>query len=304
MSANSPHLRAKDATLKMTAFTDADRTMLGHIITVVEQLCRMRSGNAGEVACLNAVIAALNSTSVTGLSASGTAFACRCIWPLREMGGTHMNPIAFISGKHRTATAEYDGTMTVRLMYGYHEFYNPGAAGQYLVQVWSLGPVEHREVWDRSASYHVFRDFISFPTAVRRLKLAGSGVRFQASVSAAEQIPCSFTHDDVPATPWFEGWGDGDGRLLNGRNLERGYRMGIFHDEIPMICDLCGRDLAAQLYMVHGRLIDSGIYADMCVPCAARLGRGVGRNKGRLYTRHENGGWLCVAGFSFRPQAA
>jgi hypothetical protein len=58
------------------------------------------------------------------------------------------------------------------------------------------------------------------------------------------------------------------------------------------------------MYMINSRLIGSGIDADLCVPCAARQSRGVGRGRGRLYMRHENGGWFCVAGFSSRPRAA
>ncbi|MBE0644333.1 MAG: hypothetical protein IH600_09665 [Bacteroidetes bacterium] len=108
----------------------------------------------------------------------------------------------------------------------------------------------------------------------------------------------------TPATSWHEGWSEIDWRLLNARNLERGYRTLSFHDEVPMFCDLCGRELATQLYMVHSRLINSGIHADLCVPCAARKSRGVGHGRGRLFMRHENGGWFCVAGFSFRPQTA
>jgi hypothetical protein len=278
--------------------------MLRDLITLTEQLRRMRSGNRIETACLDSSIAALHRTLETGIPMTGTTFNFCCIWPCRQMGNEFMNPIAMIGTGRRTTATGSHGASTINLRYGYHDFYSPTASTGHLVQVWSFGSETQREIWNQSSHFLVYPDFISFPTAVRRLKLGGSGVHINASVFAADQIPCSFTHDDTPATSWYDGWRDGDERLLNGRNLERGYRTGLFHDENPMFCDLCGRDLASQLYMVHGRLIHSVIHADMCVPCAARQGRGVGRGRGRLYMRHENGGWFCAAGFSFRPQTA
>jgi hypothetical protein len=301
----SPNRKTSAAERGKSAMTDADRTMLRDLITLTTQLRRMRYGNEHESACLGVVIDALDRMCRTGRPLTGASFGFLCIWPSQRMGRKYLNPIAMIGADVPRNAKSDKGIYTIGLSFGYHDYFSWSAADGYLVQCWKFGPSKvERTAWDASHRMLGHQDFISFTTAVRRLKLAGSGVHVRASIHLPETNPCVFTCDDTLTPRWHEDWSDEEWRLVERRNIELGYRTRLFHGETPMFCDLCGRDLAAQMYMINSRLIGSGIDADLCVPCAARQSRGVGRGRGRLYMRHENGGWFCVAGFSSRPRAA
>ncbi len=275
--------------------------MLQDIMTLTEQIRRARSAHGAETASIDRVIHALRCARETGMPLTATNFSFHCVWPHREIGERVATPVACIATKPVPGTAAFSA---VALFYYYHYYLTSGIEDFRCVQTWCFGPKMMREAWDRNSYFLRHRDFITFHTAVRRMMLEGSEVSINAAILADGQLPSSFTYRDTPASTRYEGWNEAARRLLNGRDLERGYRRPLFHDDVPIVCDLCGREFSSQLYLVHGRLIDGRILADMCVPCAARLGRGVGRDRGRLYARHENGGWFCVAGFSFRPTTA
>lgn len=301
----SPNQKTPAAGRGKPAMSDADRSMLRDLITLTTQIQRMRHANAHESACLRVLIEALERMCVTGKPLTGVSFGFLCIWPSQRIGRRLLDPIATIGSSVPEAAKSDNGIYTIGLSFGYHNFLSLSAKESYFVQTWKFGPSEAEgKSWDASHRMLGHQDFISFTTAVRRVKLAGSGLHVRANVDVPEANPCHFTCDDSFKPSWYTGWSDDEWRLVMRRNTELGYRMKLFHEETPMFCDLCGRDLSAQMYMINSRLIGSGIDADLCIPCAARQSRGVGRERGRLYMRHENGGWFCVAGFSSRPRAA
>lgn len=85
-------------------------------------------------------------------------------------------------------------------------------------------------------------------------------------------------------------------------DMERAKQHNVYFSSPPDACDLCGRSLGQEKYM-----IDCGIkgvpqgWACMCADCFSTHGRGIGWGTGQLYLR-DSKGWLEVAGF--RPASA
>lgn len=67
------------------------------------------------------------------------------------------------------------------------------------------------------------------------------------------------------------------------------YWMGL----APRACDIDQTPL--QTKFVDGATT-SGAWANMCLSCARRFGRGLGAGKGQEYTKQEDGRWLKTGG--------
>lgn len=79
-------------------------------------------------------------------------------------------------------------------------------------------------------------------------------------------------------------------------DVDRGLQVGRFFLNAPDECDLCGRPLSEEKYMIDGGVQPSGIWACMCGDCFALKGQGLGWGSGQLYLRQDDK-WLLVAGF-------
>jgi hypothetical protein len=79
-------------------------------------------------------------------------------------------------------------------------------------------------------------------------------------------------------------------------DFDRGLQGGQFFIGAPDKCDLCGRSLSQEKYMIDGGVRPSGIGACMCARCFDRRGQRLGWGYGQLYLRIEDK-WLLVAGF-------
>jgi hypothetical protein len=86
--------------------------------------------------------------------------------------------------------------------------------------------------------------------------------------------------------------------LLNSLvDLKRARMHDVHFASSPSYCDLCGKDLSEEKYMIDGAVKDSGgVWACMCAACFLRRGVRIAWGFGQLYLRDETG-WLEVAGF-------
>ena len=67
------------------------------------------------------------------------------------------------------------------------------------------------------------------------------------------------------------------------------------HPAPPDDCGLCGKPLDRYAYFVDGQT-DDGAWSDMCFPCFADHGEGIGWGVGQLYWKLANAEWRLIAG--------
>lgn len=80
-------------------------------------------------------------------------------------------------------------------------------------------------------------------------------------------------------------------------DMERARRENIHFTPSPTHCDLCGKGLSVDKYMIDGAVKGMGrAWACMCAHCFMERGRKIGWGYGQLYLR-DSEGWLEVAGF-------
>lgn len=60
-------------------------------------------------------------------------------------------------------------------------------------------------------------------------------------------------------------------------------------------CDLCEAIVEEVGFYVDGRIAGSNSWANMCLPCFLKEGKGIGWGVGQLYGRDEVD-WQCIAG--------
>ena len=80
-------------------------------------------------------------------------------------------------------------------------------------------------------------------------------------------------------------------------HLEEGKKRDVYFNPPPAHCDLCGKSLSNDQYMIDGAVRDlRGAWACMCGSCFNSRGLKIGWGHGQLYLKDEKG-WLNVAGF-------
>jgi hypothetical protein len=79
-------------------------------------------------------------------------------------------------------------------------------------------------------------------------------------------------------------------------DMDEAKRRLVYFSPPPERCDLCGRLLREETYMIDGGVKGASYWACMCSKCFQTRGRGIGVGMGQLYLRDDRG-WLEVGGF-------
>jgi hypothetical protein len=79
-------------------------------------------------------------------------------------------------------------------------------------------------------------------------------------------------------------------------DFEEGKRRGQYFLTAPDSCDLCGRLLANEKFMVDGEVAPNGMWGCVCGRCFEEHGKGIEYGTGQLYL-NDSDGWLLVGGF-------
>lgn len=200
-------------------------------------------------------------------------------------------------------------------------FYRPSTGGDsFSTMSWVAIPEVPTELEDYRESLRIVPDVRSFPDGVAEIDFAVGGYTVEVTDednplledetdeeedcdSAADVEPDDdedgpqVESDDTPKT-WLVSPVDASDEQLAAtvdaaevEANEPGYAYGVEN------CGSCGCALNQRGVFVDGRLRGDLMWGNMCAPCFAKQGEGIGWGKGQLYARQPDGRWRMVAGW-------